>query len=65
MCAVGESRVWVGCEDGRVLVYDVGSEQLVFSFRAQAGAVNTMAVVGGQVRAEWLAFRCIASFWQA
>jgi hypothetical protein len=42
--------VWVGCSDGRVLMYGVGGGRLLGAARVQAGPVQVMACVGRQVR---------------
>lgn len=47
-----EAAVWVGCDDGRVLVYHPTGAQLLRSFRPHGGPVQALALVGGQVGAE-------------
>jgi hypothetical protein len=45
------TTVWVGCDDGRVLVYDPFSEALLTSFKTGlAGGISSLAAVGSQVR---------------
>eukprot|EP00775_Hariotina_reticulata_P006930 gene6930-7148_t len=42
-----DNRLWVGCEDGRVFVFDTMTEALLTSFKAQASAVKSLALLGG------------------
>ncbi len=49
MALIGIDTVWCGCEDGKVVAYDVITEQLQGSYKVQAGAVSAIAVVGLQV----------------
>jgi hypothetical protein len=42
------AAVWVGCDDGRVLMYHPTTAQLLGSCRVHTGPVQAMARVGGQ-----------------
>jgi hypothetical protein len=48
MLLLPDNRLWVGCEDGRVFVFDAVTEALLTSFKAQGGAVKSLAVLGSK-----------------
>jgi hypothetical protein len=46
MLALPDSRLWVGCEDGRLFMFDGAAETQLGVVKAAAGAISAMALLG-------------------
>lgn len=46
MLALPDGRLWVGCEDGRLFIFDGASEAQLGVVKAAAGAISAMALLG-------------------
>ena len=47
-------HVWCGCEGGQICVFSLENGSLIKTFKAHADTVDTLAVVGNQVRKPWV-----------
>jgi hypothetical protein len=46
MLVLPDGRLWVGCEDGRVFMFDGAAESQLGLVKAAAGAITSMALLG-------------------
>lgn len=50
MLLLPDNRLWVGCDDGRVFIFDGSTEAQLGVVKAAAGAINAMALLGSTSR---------------